>query len=132
MIKKIIKFFDKLEDKVRASLSRRPILYTLIGAVAIVLFWRGVWMVADMFPFLTGPVSILISVVILLITGVFVSFFIGEGIILSGLKKEKKLVEKTEAEIKTETEKLADKLTGIETKLQDIEKDLEELKSKNR
>lgn len=34
----IVKFFDKLEDNVRRVLSKRPIVYTLIGAVAVVLF----------------------------------------------------------------------------------------------
>ncbi len=126
MIAKIVRFFDKLEDKVRAVLSRHPILYTLIGAVAVVLFWRGVWMTADFFPFLTGPISILLSVGILLITGLFVSFFIGEQIIISGLKQEKKLFEKTEAEVREETGELA----KIEEKLEEIEKDLHELKTR--
>ena len=99
-------YFDRLEDRVRARLSRRPIWYALIGGLAIVLFWRGVWMTADLFPFLTGPVSILISVGILLATGLFVSFFVGDIIILSGIRKEKKLVEKTEAEIQKESRTL--------------------------
>lgn len=98
-VKHIVHFFDKLEDKVRGRLSRSPIVYTMIGGFAIVLFWRGVWMTADMFPVLTGPVSIVISVAVLLITGLFVSVFIGDNIILSGVANEKKIVEKTENEI---------------------------------
>ncbi len=125
---KIVKFFDKLEDKVRASLSRRPIIYTLIGGVAIVLFWRGVWLIADSIPFMTGGVSLVLSVLILLLTGLFVSFFIGEEIIISGLKKERKLFEKAESEIETE----ADILNKIKNKLEKIEADLEELKRKKR
>ena len=96
------RFFDKLEDRVRLALSRRPIVYTFIGGVGVVLFWRGVWLTADMVPFLTGPVSILVSVAILLLTGLFVSFFIGDEIIIKGLREEKKISEKTEAEIKEE------------------------------
>lgn len=121
---KIIRFFDKLEDKVRAALSRRPIIYTLIGGVAIVLFWRGVWLIADELPFMTGFVSLIISVAVLLLSGLFVSFFIGEEIIISGLKKERKLFEKTESEIKTE----ADILNQIKIKIEKIEEDLQELK----
>lgn len=98
-VKHIVHFFDKLEDKVRGRLSRSPIAYTMIGGFAIVLFWRGVWMTADMFPVLTGPVSIVISVAVLLITGLFVSVLIGDKIILSGVANEKKIVEKTENEI---------------------------------
>lgn len=119
----VIKFFDKLEDGVRASLSRHPIPYALLGGVAIVLFWRGTWMIADELPFMTGPVSVAISLVTLLGSGLFVSFFIGDRIILSGLKQEKKLAEKTEEEVELE----ADVMVDIKNKLQKIEKNLEEL-----
>ena len=53
----------------RISLSHRPILYACVGGVGIVLFWKGVWETAELFPVLFGPVSFLISVVILLLTG---------------------------------------------------------------
>lgn len=122
MVHKIIKFFDKLEDKIRTVLSRRPIFYAFIGATGIVLFWRGIWMTADMIPFMNGPVSIFISVIILLLSGLFVYFFIGDKVIISGLKQEKKLIEKTESEIKTEK----DSLKEIQLKLEKIEKNLEE------
>ncbi|MBI3589178.1 MAG: hypothetical protein HY093_02070 [Candidatus Liptonbacteria bacterium] len=126
MLRKIIHFFDRLEDKVRGRLSHHPILYTIIGAVAIVLFWRGVWMVADMFDFLTGWVSIAISVFVLLITGLFVSFFIGDRIVLSGLKGEKKLVEKAESEIETEE----DVLDELHDDVERIEKEVHALRKK--
>ncbi|MFZ2969591.1 MAG: hypothetical protein WA063_00430 [Minisyncoccia bacterium] len=119
-MKRIFGFFDKLEDNIRAILSRRPIVYAFVGGAAIVLFWRGVWMVADSIPFLTGPVSILVSVAILLATGLFVSFFIGDNIIVSGLKKEKKLNEKIASEVKTEL----DILNDIQKRLDNIEREL--------
>lgn len=125
-MKEIIKFFDKLEDKVRGSLSRWPILYTLIGGIAIVLFWRGVWMTADQFSFLTGPVSIVVSVGILLITGLFVSFFIGEQIIMSGLKGEKKIFEKT----KEEVQQGSDALINIQLDLKSIANRLDKIEDK--
>ena len=118
LIKKIFHFFDRLEDHVRETLSRHPILYTFIGGVAIVLFWKGVWDTADMFPVLYGPVSIIISVSVLLVTGLFVSFFVGDVIILSGVKKEKKIIEKTETEIRTE-----------EIKLSEIKREMDEIKN---
>jgi hypothetical protein len=124
-MKGVFHFFDKLEDKIRAGLSHSPVLYALIGGTAIVLFWRGVWMTADTIPFLTGPVSILISIIVLLITGLFVSFFVGDSIIISGLKKEKKLDEKIASEIKTETDVLSEinkKLDHVDKKLEDIKK----------
>ncbi len=125
MFHKIFKIFDKSEDKVRSFLSRKPILYATIGGIFIVLFWRGIWLTADMFPFMNGPFSVLISVIVLLITGLFVSFFIGDRLLLSGLKYEKKLAEKTEAEIKTEM----DVLNEIKAKIEKIEKDVEIIKN---
>ena len=124
---RILKFFDKLEDRIRAALSHHPVPYALIGGFGIMLFWRGVWHTADLFPFLTGPMSILISAVVLLATGLFVSFFIGETIVVSGLKHEKKLTEKTEAEVQTETNiiiELHRELHEIRTKLEEISKRL--------
>jgi len=81
-------------------------------------------MVADTIPFLTGPVSIFVSVAILLAMGLFVSFFIGDTIIISGLRKEKKLDEKVASEVKTEL----DMLTDIQKRLNDIEKELKTLR----
>ena len=109
-----------MEDKIRAALSGHPFIYAFIGGTAIVLFWRGVWMVADTIPFLTAPVSILISVAILLVTGLFTSFFIGDNIIISGLKKEKRLDEKIASEVKTDLEVLS----GIQKRLDNIEREV--------
>lgn len=126
MYKKFFVFFDKLEDKIRAHLSRYPILYTFIGGTAIVLFWRGVWHTADILEEQGGilgwlfyePRNLVIVVIILLATGLFVSYFIGDTILISGLRQEKKLHEKTEKDIKEE-----------ETTLNDIKKAVRELKT---
>lgn len=98
-MKGIINWFDKFEDKIRARLSKHPILYALIGGTSIVLFWRGVWHLADRISFTSGPngelFSLGLSVVVMLATGTFVSFFITNRVLLSGLLHEKKLAEKT-------------------------------------
>ena len=128
-------FFDSIEDQSRVWFSHRPILYAFVGGIGIVLFWRGVWHTADMlmdyaFPIITdstishvggwpwwdGPLSMLAGSLILLFTGVFVSEFIHDEIVLSGLRREKKLVEKTEKEVEDE---LRD-LNRIEKKLDSI------------
>src|SRR3989338_891269 len=126
IIKKVFKFFDKFEDNVRGVLSRHPIVYSFIGGVAIILFWRGGWHTADLIPFLNGPISIVLSVLILLATGLFVSFFVGDRIILSGLNRDKKLIEKTEGEIKEEKITLGEvkkELNKIEGTLEAIQKE---------
>ncbi|KKP78331.1 MAG: hypothetical protein UR77_C0004G0046 [Candidatus Nomurabacteria bacterium GW2011_GWC2_35_35] len=56
-------------------------------------------------------------------TGLFVFDFIGSQAIISGLKGEKKLEEKTEEEIKTETEVIR----GIEKEVKEISHRLEEI-----
>lgn len=121
MYKNLDHFFDKLEDHVRGRLSRSPLLYSFIGGVGIVLFWKGVWETAELLPSLFGIPSLILGALIMLPTGLFVSFFIGDGIILSGIKNEKKLVEKTESEVRKETvdlRVLLERLESIEKKIE--------------
>lgn len=125
MIKRIFRFFDLLEDWIRAHLSRYPLLYALIGGIGVVFFWRGVWHTADLFAFMTGPVSIALGIIILGLTGVLVSEFIGNHVILAGLKGEKKFEEKTREEVLKEE----DKMNHLETTLEEIEEELVEIKN---
>ena len=130
---RIIKFFDKLEDRTRGRLSRVPIFYAIVGGITIVIFWRGVWEIADYLYTLGGfwtwlfdPfVSVAFSILILLVTGLFVSFFIGDRIIMSGLKHEKKVEEKTESEVREEEAML----TVLQGKLDMLGRELSEIKS---
>ncbi len=106
-MKTVLNFFDVLEDNVRAWLSKRPILYGMVAGVGAVLFFRGVWHIAD--DIQLGSVwSLALALTILLVTGSFVAHFVTNDVILSGLKKEKKIIEKTEEEVKSEIATLAD------------------------
>jgi uncharacterized protein YwgA len=122
---KIVEFFDKLEDKIRIRLSHYPIVYAFIGAVGIILMWKGIWEMAEYFPILFGPASLIIGTLILLATGLLVSFYIGDSIILSGFRREKKFIEKTEKEIQAEEAKIDTILSEIKK----IEEDVEELRA---
>jgi mannitol-specific phosphotransferase system IIBC component len=132
MIKRVINFFDKFEDKVRKHLSHYPVIYTLIGGVAIVLFWRGVWHTADILEERGGflgwlfyePTNVVFVTIILLATGLFVSYFIGDTILMSGLKQEKKIADKTEIEVKKEREEIV----GMQTTIKEIKKEVDEIK----
>ena len=127
LIKKIVRFFDKLEDKVRGKLSHYPILYAFIGGVGVVLFWRGIWHTADDIN-IGSVISMIVGAIILLITGVLVSSFIGSRLIISGLIGEKKLAEKEEVEIETEEtqlKNLQNTLNRLEKKLDHIDEDIE-------
>ncbi len=118
----MIKFFDKLEDKIRRRLSKYPIIYALIGSIGIILLWRGVWGIAD-FLNMSALVSTVLGVMILLAIGLFVSFFVGEQIIISGIKEEKRIDEKTAEEIKEE----AISLRQIRNDIDVIKKRMEEI-----
>src|SRR3989344_9701644 len=114
------KFGRAIEYAVRKWFSRKPLLYGFVAGVGTVLFWRGVWHTADSialyafawqngnptidlaFP-LDGLMSLLIGTLLLLISGVFVSTFLGNEITISGLRGERKLSSEIETEVRTET-----------------------------
>jgi hypothetical protein len=92
-----------------------------------------VWHMADDIN-MNSVLSTIIGLVILLMTGVFVSAFVGNRLILSGLLGEKKLVEKTEEEIETEESQIKDirkTLNKVEEKIADIESHLENVDKSN-
>lgn len=131
LVKNIVKFFDKLENKVRGKLSHYPIIYGFLGGVGVVLFWRGVWHTSDDLG-LGSVESIILGSIILLITGVFVSTFIGNKIIISGLMSEEKLSKKEEKEIQEEIQaeekdlqEMQQTLKKVEKKVSDIEEEVE-------
>ena len=147
--KTIYDWCDKLEDRVRGYLSHYPIIYAFTGAIGIVIFWRGVWHTVDfvMGSFTAvsaglssvdlnlgvwwdGPLSFVIGSVLLLMTGVFVSNFIGNEIIISGLKGEKKIAEKTEKEVRTEEDRLSSVRSQIESmhgQMTDLKQEMDRL-----
>ena len=130
MFKTIFRYFDKFEDKVRGKLSHSPILYAFIGGLAIVFFWRGVWATSDIIMsqggfwgwFFYEPIMLIWSTIILLATGLFFSFFIGDRVILSGVRHEKKIEEKTVEEIEHEESEIKSVLNKLDKMSKDIEK----------
>ena len=116
----------------RAALSRRPVIYAVIASIGIVLIWRGIWYTADLFPFLNGPTSFMIGVIILLIIGVFVSSFIGSHIIIGGIRGEKKLTEMSKNEIEEAISTENRKIEGIKDSLSRIEDDIKNIKNNPR
>lgn len=147
ILKSIYKFFDKLEDKIRGRLSRYPIVYAFLGGIGVVLFWRGIWHTTDFFtevifsfqkngsvnlgslPWWDGPLSVFFGSTLLLSTGLFVFDFLGSQTIISGLRGEKKLEQKTEEEIKMDVEVVKDikeEVEKIAHRLDDIEENLKQ------
>jgi hypothetical protein len=132
-MKSIFNFFDKLEDKVRGKLSEYPIFYAFIAGTGIILVWRGIWHTVDQTPVLeNGLVSIVVGSILLLITGVYVSAFIGNSVIMTGLRREKKLTEKTKEEIEEETALEKSAFGDIKKTLAHIEEELQEIRDHER
>lgn len=143
-------FGDRLEDRVRAYLSHYPLVYAFIGGAGIIIFWRGIWNTVDLLmsllvggqdiapgissgglPWWDGPLSIAFGAALLLLVGLFVSAFIGNEIIMSGVKGEKKLAEKTEQEIKDDgsiMEHLVAEIVNLNKRIIRLEKKLDKLK----
>ncbi len=110
----------------------------------MIIFWRGVWHTADYFSYLIfgfrgegsidaaelwdGLLSMAIGAVLLLVTGLFVSSFIGNEILISGMRGEKKIAEKTEEEIEEEEEELS----VMERDVREIKKLVGELSAQKR
>ncbi len=115
-LKKIFKYVNHIKLKIRHILSKYPLLYAFIGSIGVVLIWRGVWTIADDMG-MSGFSSLFWGVFISIVSGLFVSFFVGDSIIISGIKKEKRIDEKTEEEIKKE-----------EITLKEIKKELKDIK----
>ena len=121
ILKTVYVFFDKLEDHVRAWLSRRPILYGIVAGLGAVLFFRGMWMIIDETN-LGAWESIALSLAILLITGTFVSHFVSDDLITSGLSKQKKIIDKTENELADDVEALHSISKEIKKMKREVEK----------
>lgn len=138
----------KIKHKLRNYLSHRPGLYALIVGIAVVLFWRGVWHSVDQIhvfinhlyntgssvslidtPWWDGPLSFIVGCIILHFTGAFRSSFIGNELILSGLRGEKKLTARTETELQDEVMAIGDikdELLVISQKLETLHKQAHE------
>lgn len=131
-VKSTITFFDKLEDRIRGQLSRFPIIYTFIGGIAIVLFWRAIWDIADQLESQGGwlgwlfyePTNLVVVLIILLATGLFVSSFIGDTILISGLKQEKKIIDRTEKDVIAEEARIVE----LRSTLKEVKKEVEMIK----
>ena len=125
-MKNFLDFFVRMENKIREKLSRYPIIYALLGGTGVVLFWRGVWHIADDLS-MSSSASLIAGMLILLATGLMVYEFIGNRLIVSGLIGEEKLTKREEGEIETEEvqlKNLQNTLSRLEKKLDHIDEDM--------
>lgn len=126
---KLTHFFDKLKRKVHRILSHVPAIYAMIGSVGIILLWRGVGGLADEIH-MGFWTSTIIGTVILLVTGLFVSFFIGEDIIIAGIQEENRIDELTEEEIRFQSVSRIQMQWKLEGLLKEVNRKLDRLEEK--
>ncbi len=119
---KVNYFLNCIGSKFRHQLSHFPLVYAFLGSIGVVLIWRGIWHIADNMK-MSGLSSLSWGIFISITTGLFVSFFVGDKIIITGIKEEKRIDEKTEDEIKNEEISL----TEIKRDLKEIKEDIEEI-----
>ncbi len=135
ILERIKKYFQNFEFKKRSFLAKHKVFYALLAGTGVVLYWRGIWHFADIleskesiFEIILHPLgSIIIGVLILLFAGILVQQFVGNDIIISGIKKEKIDIEKTEKELLKEEEEIKEEhklIKEIDAHLHKIEKEL--------
>ncbi|HUX36001.1 MAG TPA: hypothetical protein VMV71_03145 [Candidatus Paceibacterota bacterium] len=133
----------------REKLSGHPTIYAIFGAVGIILFWRGIWHLADFaavffsnrhdgitvgyFNFFDSLISAVIGFILLLFTGLFVSDFIGSQMISTAIKTEKKIekvTQETETKEKTEQERIDELEEKLEKATSHLDEHLENIEKK--
>jgi len=139
---RIIKYFQNFEIYNRNFLVKHKYLYALLGGTGIILFWKGVWYIADslkinginyfgeslgkiMMIIFSDTGTLILGLILMLATGVFVSEFIDDEIIISGIKKEKQIIDKSAEEIIAEEKKEEKILEELKDHIINIEKKLE-------
>ncbi len=133
-------FFNKIEKKItkiqlknRNFLAKHKFFYSLLGATGVVLYWRGVWHMADILEnrggfleiFFSPIGSLILGILILSFGGILVQELIGTDTIISGLKKQKRDIDKTIDELSKEEEirkKEKNLIVEIDNHLHKIEK----------
>ncbi len=129
----LFKSIRRIEARIRGRFSHVPVLYAFLGGSLMIIFWRGIWHTTDMLEAKEGilsfifypPITLVWSGLLMLFIGVFIPLFIGEQIILSGLKQEKTFNEKTKKEIDEEEVSL----DRVNERIIGLERQIEELKS---
>jgi hypothetical protein len=83
----------------RRRLWHHPFFLAFLGGIGVILFWRGIWHLADVTPFLSHPLtSLLVGAVILAATGLFILQLVGTAAVQERLDDlellERRLAEK--------------------------------------
>lgn len=97
-MKYVTNIFLRIEERARTYFERVPFLHAFLGGVGVVLFWRGVWEIADRMR-IDPIVSIIVGSLLLGSIGLFLHTFVGNAIIIKNVEKDKRMTTKAEHEI---------------------------------
>jgi hypothetical protein len=90
--------FLRIEERARTYFERFPFAHAFLGGIGVVLFWRGVWELADRINI--DPVTSVVGGSLLLgAIGLFLHTFVGNAIIIKNVEKDKQITKKAEHEI---------------------------------
>ncbi|OGI72573.1 hypothetical protein A3J61_01230 [Candidatus Nomurabacteria bacterium RIFCSPHIGHO2_02_FULL_38_15] len=123
--------FLTTEERARKYFEQFPFIQAFLAGVGMILFWRGIWEIADIYQ-LNPFSSVIIGVLILGGIGLFVQTFVGNSIIIKSVKNEMSLGKKTEQKVakfekeivkeEVTLEHLSSKLDVLVAKIEQIEK----------
>lgn len=91
--------FLKIEERARRAFEEYPFIHAFLAGVGVVLFWRGIWEIADINN-LDPVVSIILGVLILGGIGLFIQTFIGNTLIIKKIKHEVEMEKENKKEVK--------------------------------
>lgn len=97
-MKYVTNIFLRIEERARTYFERVPFLHAFLGGVGVVLFWRGVWEIADRIH-IDPVVSIVVGSLLLGAIGLFLHTFVGNAIIIKNVEKDKRMTTRAEHEI---------------------------------
>lgn len=97
-MKYVTNIFLRIEERARTYFERVPFLHAFLGGVGVVLFWRGVWEIADRMH-IDPIVSIVVGSLLLGAIGLFLHTFVGNAIIIKNVEKDKRMTTRAEHEI---------------------------------
>ncbi len=97
-MKYVTNIFLRIEERARTYFERFPFAHAFLGGIGVVLFWRGVWEIADRMR-IDPIVSIVVGSLLLGCIGLFLHTFVGNAIIIKNVEKDKRMTKKAEHEI---------------------------------
>lgn len=97
-MKYVTNIFLQIEERARTYFERFPFAHAFLGGIGVVLFWRGVWEIADRMH-IDPIISIVVGSLLLGAIGLFLHTFVGNAIIIKNVEKDKRMTTKAEHEI---------------------------------